>query len=172
VEFADFECPFCARASGSIDAVRAHYGSRLRYVFRHLPLVDAHPRALLAAQAAEAAGAQGKFWEMHDALFADQDHLSYDDLMDRVGALGLDEQLFDEAFDSPAIAARIRDDVASAQASGAQGTPTFFVDGVRWSGAIDATSLIAGINASIDAARREAAAEPGSDQNGTSPSTK
>ncbi|MDJ0348476.1 Na+/H+ antiporter NhaA [Cryobacterium sp. PH29-G1] len=171
VEFADFECPFCARATGSIDEVRAHYGSRLRYVFRHLPLVDDHPRALLAAQAAEAAGAQGKFWEMHDALFADQDHLSYDDLMDRVGTLGLNEQLFDEAFDAPATAARIRDDLASAQASGALGTPTFFINGQRWTGAIDARSLIAGINASIMAARREATADPDGDQGKTSPST-
>lgn len=170
MEFADFECPFCARATGSIDEVRAHYGSRLRYVFRHLPLVDAHPRALLAAQAAEAAGAQGRFWEMHDALFADQDHLSYDDLMDRVGALGLDEKLFGEAIDAPATAARIRDDLVSAEASGARGTPTFFIDGQRWTGAIDATSLIAGINASIDAARRAGTTVPGSDHDGISPS--
>ena len=160
VEFADFECPFCARATGSIDEVRAHFGPRLRYVFRHLPLVDVHPRSLLAAQAVEAAGAQGKFWEMHDALFADQDHLAYEDLMDRARELGLDEQLFDEAIEAPAAAARIRDDLASAQASGAQGTPTFFVDGQRWTGAIDAPSLIAGIEASIDAARRRTAGPP------------
>lgn len=171
VEFADFECPFCARATGSIDEVMAHFGPRLRYVFRHLPLVDVHPRARLAAEAAEAASAQGRFWEMHDALFADQDHLAYGDLMDRAKALGLDEQLFADAIDAPATAAGIRDDLASAQASGAGGTPTFFIDGRRWTGAIDAPSLIAGIDASIDATRPAAHKDPdhGEDQDGTGP---
>ena len=164
VEYADFECPFCARATGSIDEVRAHFGSRLRYVFRHLPLDDVHPRAFLAAQAAEAAGAQGKFWEMHDALFADQDHLAYGDIMNRARELGLDEQLFDDSMEAPATAARIRDDLASAQASGAQGTPTFFVDGQRWTGAIDALSLIDGINASIAVSGREDAANSSDDE--------
>ncbi len=173
VEFADFECPFCARATGSIDEVLAHYGPRLRYIFRHLPLVDVHPRARLAAEAAEAAGAQGRFWQMHDALFADQDHLAYGDLMDRARALGLDEQLFADAIDAPATSAGIRDDLASAQASGARGTPTFFIDGQRWTGAIDAPSLIVGIDASIDAARRAATAvsDPGEGRDGTGPST-
>ncbi len=173
VEVADFECPFCARATGSIDEVLAHYGPRLRYIFRHLPLVDVHPRARLAAEAAEAAGAKGRFWEMHDDLFADQDHLAYGDLMDRARALGLDEQLFADAIDAPATSAGIRDDLASARASGARGTPTFFIDGQRWTGAIDAPSLIVGIDASIDAARRAANAvsDPGEGRDGTGPST-
>ncbi len=154
VEFADFECPFCARASGSIDEVRAHYGPRLRYVFRHLPLVDVHPHALLAAQAAEAAGDQGAFWTMHDALFADQDHLTYEDLLARAEELSLDRQCFDDAIDAPRTAARIRDDLSSAQASGARGTPTFFVNDRRWTGATDAASLIAGLDAAIERSPR------------------
>ena len=154
VEFADFECPFCARASGSIDEVRAHCGPRLRYVFRHLPLVDVHPHALLAAQAAEAAGDQGAFWTMHDALFADQDHLTYDDLLARAEELSLDRQYFDDAIDAPRTAARIRDDLSSAEASGARGTPTFFVNDRRWTGATDAASLIAGLDAAIERSPR------------------
>ncbi|MGB3684309.1 MAG: Na+/H+ antiporter NhaA [Ornithinimicrobium sp.] len=147
VEFLDFECPFCARATGSIDDVRAHFGARLRYVVRHLPLVDVHPHAHLAAQAAEAAGRQGKFWEMHDALFADQDHLDRDALLARAADLGLDEQQFVKALDDHHTSAQVRDDLASAQASGARGTPTFFINGTRHTGPTDAASLIAAINA-------------------------
>ena len=166
VEFADFECPFCARATGAIDDVRAHYGPRLRYVFRHLPLVDVHPRARLAAAAAEAAGAQGRFWEMHDALFADQDHLGFEDLLERARALGLDEERFVDDLDGSRTGARVRDDLASAAASGARGTPTFFVDGQRWSGPSDAVSLIAAVDASI-ASRRETATVPATDPKDT-----
>lgn len=170
VEFADFECPFCARASGSIDDVRAHFGPRLRYVFRHLPLVDVHPHAQMAARAAEAAGAQGKFWEMHDALFADQEHLDYSGLVARAREIGLDVQRFDDALDDHAIGARVREDISSAQASGARGTPTFFVDGELWTGATDAASLIAGLDAALDV-RRDGATAPGTPATRTTTST-
>ena len=90
VEYGDFECPFCSRATGSIRDVREHFGDRLRYVFRHLPLEDVHPHAALAAEASEAAAAQGKFWEMHDHLFAHQDELELHDLMRHAWALDLD----------------------------------------------------------------------------------
>ncbi|MGB3828087.1 MAG: Na+/H+ antiporter NhaA [Ornithinimicrobium sp.] len=169
VEFLDFECPFCARATGSIDHIHDHFGARLRYVVRHLPLVDVHPRSLLAAQAAEAAGRQGKFWEMHDALFADQDHLEREDLLARAVNLGLDEEQFVDALDDHHTGARARDDIASAQASGARGTPTFFIDGERWAGPINAASLIAGLEGAIAAGTNRAPVQHDGDTTTTRP---
>lgn len=145
VEYADFECSFCARGTGVLEEVQAHFGGRLRYVLRHLPLLGVHPHAQLAAQAAEAAGAQDHFWEMHDSLFADQDDLTDESLVRRARELGLDEDRFLDDLDAPGVAARIRDDLLSAEASGAQGTPTYFVNGLRHTGAKDATSLIAAL---------------------------
>lgn len=148
VEYADFECPFCARATGVGREVRAHFGSRLRYVFRHLPLPDVHPHAELAAAAAEAAAAQGRFWEMHDLLFQHQDELGWQDLAGYAGQLGLDVEAFLRDVDQDRHAPRIRADVAGAEASGARGTPTFFVGEVRHEGPHDAQTLIKAIEAS------------------------
>lgn len=147
VEYADFECPFCARATGVAKAVRAHFGDDLRYVIRHLPLPDVHPHAELAAAAAEAAGAQGRFWEMHDVLFANQDQLELEDLAGYAGTLGLDVERFLRDVDEQRHAGRIREDVASAEASGARGTPTFFIGSRRHVGPYDAATLIAELEA-------------------------
>ncbi|GAA1477588.1 hypothetical protein GCM10009623_20340 [Nocardioides aestuarii] len=141
VEYADFECPFCGRATGAIEDLRAHFGDRLRYVFRHTPLVDVHPHAQLAAEAAEAAGAQGRFWEMHDRLFAHQDALSGADLLDHAAALGLDVSRFTRDLGSGRFRRHVEHDLESAGASGVAGTPTFFVNGRRHSGPTDATTL-------------------------------
>ncbi len=141
VEFADFECPFCARATGVLADLRARFGDELRYVVRHLPLPDLHPHAQLAAEAAEAAGAQGRFWEMHDRLFAHQDALGPDDLLAHAEAIGLDLDRFAEDLREGVHAARVREDVVSAEASGAGGTPTFYVGGRQHSGAYDQESL-------------------------------
>ncbi len=127
VEYGDFECPFCAKATGVALELRQRYGDDIRYVFRHLPLPDVHPYAELAARASVAADAQGRFWDMHDLLFAHQDELELEDLLGYAGDLGLDIEEFIRAMNSPRTAARIRSDVASAEASGARGTPTFFV---------------------------------------------
>jgi protein-disulfide isomerase len=148
VEYADFECPFCARSTGLGKELRAHFGDDLRYVFRHLPLPDVHPHAELAAAAAEAAAAQGRFWEMHDLLFAHQDELELEDLAGYAGDLGLDVEEFLRDVDEQRHAARIREDVADAEASGARGTPTFFVGEERHIGPYDAQSLIAELEAS------------------------
>jgi len=148
VEYGDFECPFCARATGVAREVRAHFGDDLRYVFRHLPLPDVHPHAEAAAAAAEAAGRQGRFWEMHDLLFAHQDELDVVDLAGHAGALGLDVDRFAADLDSPEVGARIRADVAGAEASGARGTPTFFMAERRHTGPWDAQTLIAELEAS------------------------
>jgi Na+/H+ antiporter NhaA len=142
VEYADFECPFCGRAEPAIRALlEAEAGEGLRYVFRHLPLPDVHPRAQLAAEAAEAAGAQGAFWEMHDRLYEHQDELAPKELRRHAEALGLDGERFLEDLRSGRFRARVRRDVDSADESGVSGTPTFFINGRRHHGVYDAASL-------------------------------
>jgi Na+:H+ antiporter, NhaA family len=143
VEYGDYECPFCGRATGAVDLLRERFGDELRYVFRHLPQPEVHPRAELAAEAAEAAAAQGAFWEMHDRLYAHQDELDPADLVDHADALGLDLERFARDLGTGEHAGRVRRDVASAQASGAEGTPTFFVNGTRVTGRYDAKALAA-----------------------------
>lgn len=145
VEYGDFECPFCGRATGAVEEVRERFGDQLRYVFRHLPLPEVHPHAELAAEAVEAAGEQGKFWAMHDRLFANQTALEPGDLVDHAIALGLDVGRFTRALGSGDHAAHVREDVASAQASGAEGTPTFYVNGQRLLGRYDADALAAAL---------------------------
>ena len=147
VEYGDFECPFCSRATGTVKELQAQLGDDLRYVFRHLPLPDVHDHSELAAQAAEAASAQGAFWEMHDLLFAHQDRLEYEDLVAYAGELGLDVDRFADDLHEGRLAARVRRDVASADASGARGTPTFFVGDRRHVGPYDARTLAAELNA-------------------------
>lgn len=151
VEYADFECPFCAKATGVSREVREHYGDRVRYVFRHLTLPEVHPHAELAAAAAEAAGEQGRFWEMHNLLFAHHDELELEDLAGYAGLLGLDVEEFLRGIHEQRHAARIREDVASAEASGARGTPTFFIGSTRHSGPYDALTLIEALDASAQA---------------------
>lgn len=153
VEYGDFECPFCAKATGVGRELREHFGDRLRYVFRHLPLPDVHPHAELAARAAVAAGYQGRFWEMHDTLFAHQNELEYEDLAGYAAKLGLDVERFLRDMNSQKAEARVRADVASAEASGARGTPTFFVNGERHVGAHDTQTLARALERSAPPAR-------------------
>jgi Na+:H+ antiporter, NhaA family len=134
VEYGDVECPYCGAVTGVVDDLRERYGDRLQYVFRHLPLEDSHPHARLAAEALEAAGAQGRFWEMHDRLFAEQDRLELDDLVGHAQALGMDAERFLEALHDEVHEAAIDADVDSAERSGVTGTPTFFVNGQRHAG--------------------------------------
>ncbi|MFD1828210.1 Na+/H+ antiporter NhaA [Streptomyces desertarenae] len=141
VEYGDFECPFCARATGVAQELREHFGDRLRYVFRHLPLPDVHPHAELAARAAVAADAQGRFWEMHDLLFEHHDRLEFEDLVSYAVDVGLDVERFLRHLDDERTAARVRADVAGAEAGGARGTPTFFVGTRRHTGPYDARTL-------------------------------
>ncbi|MCD0452990.1 Na+/H+ antiporter NhaA [Actinocorallia sp. API 0066] len=148
VEYGDFQCPFCARATGAAREMRQRFGDELRYVFRHLPLSDVHPQAELAARAAIAAGDQGRFWEMHDTLFAHQDELEFEDIAGYAGELGLDVEQFLRDLESEATAARVRADLASAEASGARGTPTFFVGDRRHIGPFDAQTLARELEAS------------------------
>jgi Na+/H+ antiporter NhaA len=143
VEYGDFQCPYCGRAE---PAVREILGDAdVRFVWRHLPLTDVHPEAELAAQAAEAAGAQGRFWEMHDLLLTHQDRLRKPDLLAYAEQLGLDVPRFQKELYSHTHLARVGLDVESADISGVSWTPTFFVDGRRQYGAFDAASLTSAI---------------------------
>ncbi|GAB3242363.1 Na+/H+ antiporter NhaA [Nocardioides dilutus] len=153
VEYLDYECPFCARVTGAAAEVKEHFGDRLRYVVRHLPL-EVHPHAELAAVAVEAADKQGRFWQMHELLFKHQDELELEDLTGYAADLGLDVERFLGDLSDERIAARIRRDVLSAAESGVRGTPTFFVGDRRHVGAHDARSLIEALERS--------AREPGS----------
>ncbi|MCF6377073.1 Na+/H+ antiporter NhaA [Nocardioides KLBMP 9356] len=150
VEYLDYECPFCARVSGVGDELRAHFGDRLRYVTRHLPL-PVHPHAELAALAVEAAARQGRFWEMHSVLFENQDELELEDLVGYAAEIDLDVEQFMRDLDDDEIARHVEHDVASAEASGVRGTPTFFVGDTRHVGPYDARSLIAALEATPEA---------------------
>ena len=140
VEYGDFECPYCGMAEPAVRELLRDYGE-VRYVWRHLPLNDVHPNARLAAEAAEAAGKQGAFWEMHDLLLDHQDALHTRDLMEYAGSLGLDTDRFAADLRKHAGMAHVSEDVDSADLSGVSGTPTFFVNGKRHYGAYDIETL-------------------------------
>jgi Na+/H+ antiporter NhaA len=152
VEYGDFECPYCGQAERIIRELLSVCEDDLRYVFRHLPLSDVHPHAQMAAEAAEAAGAQGAFWEMHDLLFAHQEALTPLDLRRYADALGLNTESFSEDLRQRRHAPRVSTDVASADASGVSGTPTFFVNGRRHYGVYDVAALTAAVRSARAAA--------------------
>ncbi|HVN11548.1 MAG TPA: Na+/H+ antiporter NhaA [Kineosporiaceae bacterium] len=152
VEYGDFECPYCGRAEPVVRELLADQGD-VRYVWRHLPLQQVHPHAALAAESTEAAGAQGAFWPMHDLLLTRQDHLTGKELVGYAEDLGLDVDRFREDLREHRFAARVAEDVQSAELSGVAGTPTFFINGRRHYGAYD----IATLTAAVDAARARAA---------------
>ena len=145
VEYGDYQCPYCGMAYPIVKAIQARLGPELRFVFRNFPLEDMHPHARRAAEAAEAAAAQGRFWEMHDALYEDQGALSPGDLIQRAERLGLDVPRFTHALERREHAARVDEDLRSGAYSGVNGTPTFFINGYRHDGASDPESLLAAI---------------------------
>jgi Na+/H+ antiporter NhaA len=146
VEYGDFECPYCGRAEPIVRELLADFGE-LRYVWRHLPLNDVHQHAQLAAEASEAAAAQGRFWEMSDTLLGNQDALTVRDLLRYAEELGLDEERFREHLRKRKGASRIAEDVESADMSNVSGTPTFFINGRRHYGAYDVDTLSAEVRA-------------------------
>jgi protein-disulfide isomerase len=147
VEYGDFECPHCGAAYPIVEEVRAKMGARLRFVYRSFPLKEMHPHAIHAAEAAEAAGAQGKFWQMHAMLFEHQDDLEDADLVQYAKALDLDGERFASELASGAYAERIRKDFRSGIKSGVNGTPTFFINGVRYDASWGASDLLAALEA-------------------------
>jgi protein-disulfide isomerase len=148
VEYGDYECPFCGAAAPAVKQVEQLVGDLL-FAYRHFPLTQIHPHAFQAAEAAEAAGAQGSFWEMHDLLFTHQDALELQDLFVYARALGLDLERFASDLANNAHAARVREDFMSGIRSGVNGTPTFFINDVRHNGGYDVQSLLAGISAAV-----------------------
>jgi Na+/H+ antiporter NhaA len=169
VQYGDFQCPYCGKAEPVVRELLGH--ADLRYVWRHLPLSDVHPQARLAAEATEAAAAQGKFWQMHDLLLEHQEKLNITDLVKYAGDLGLNQKRFHDDLISHAHAGRIESDIDSADSSGVSGTPTFFINGRRHYGAYDITALTAAIRMARARARlgREAPANP---ENKRVPSTR
>jgi Na+/H+ antiporter NhaA len=153
VEYGDFECPFCSRATGSIDQVREHFGGELRYVWRHLPLERVHPRAFDAARASEAAASQGRFWEMARELFSHQDDLEWSDIYRYAVTAGCDIERFDKdvRVHASRVVHRVQDDAQDAEVMDLNSTPTFFVNGKRHKGPWDAASLIRALEADRNA---------------------
>jgi NhaA family Na+:H+ antiporter len=146
VMYGDFQCPYCAAAQSIVRRVRDRLDGRLRFAFRHMPLPEVHPDAPKAAEASEAAAAQGAFWPMHDHLYAARGHLGFEDLVGHAAALGLDAERVRRELTDGVHAARVERDASGARAAGVQGTPAFFVNGVLHEGAFDAGSLVAALD--------------------------
>ncbi len=134
VEYGDYECPHCARAHPVVQQVRTRLGARMKFAFRNFPLAEIHPHATAAAEIAEAAALQGKFWEMHDALFANQEALDTPHLLQYARALHLDMNKLQTALADQKIGERVRADFLGGVRSGVNGTPTFFINGGRFDG--------------------------------------
>ena len=147
VEYGDYECPHCGRAYPIVKRIQERLGSRLRFVFRNFPLAEIHPHAQHAAEAAEAAAAQGRFSAMHDALFEHQGALSDADLVRYAADIGLDDGRVRRELHDHTHTARVREDFRSGVRSGVNGTPTFFINGVRHDAAWDFDTLVAALEA-------------------------
>jgi Na+/H+ antiporter NhaA len=158
VEYGDYECPYCGQAEQVVRDLLDSFGHDLRYVWRHVPLNDVHTYAQTAAEAAEAAAAQGRFWDMHDRLLDHQDELRFPDLIRHARELGLDIERFQQELRGREYAPRIAEDVASADASGVAGTPTFFINGRRHYGAYDLPTLTEAVRAAHQRAQQLASA--------------
>jgi protein-disulfide isomerase len=149
IEYGDYQCPFCGEAYPTIKQLQQEVGDGMRFVFRNFPLTSVHPYAEVAAEAAEAAGGQGKFWEMHDTLYEHQDELRPEQLIAHAARLGLDIQLFTQDLIKHAYLEKVREDFMSGLRSGVNGTPTFFINGVRHDGAYDFDTLLDAIEAHL-----------------------
>jgi len=150
VEYGDYECPHCKRAFPIVQEIQQRMGRRLRFVYRNFPLRESHPHAQHAAEAAEAAGAQGKFWEMHDRLFERQFALEDENLVEYAADLGLDSARFRRELTQRTYEPRVREDFRSGVLSGVNGTPTFFINGVRHDDGWEAEPLVAALERAAD----------------------
>ena len=146
VQYGDYECPYCGAAYPIIKEVQARMGERLRFVFRNFPISTSHPHAEQAAEAAEAADAQGRFWEMHDVLYENQRRLRDQDLRAYAEQLELDMVRFDKELAEHVHAERVHEDFLSVVRSGVNGTPTFYINGARHDGGYDVETLVAALD--------------------------
>jgi protein-disulfide isomerase len=154
VEYGDFECPNCRQAQSALQLLLERFDGRVRLVFRNFPLEDVHPHALAAAEAAECAGAQGKFWPMHDLLFANQAHLKPKDLHGYAERVGVEMARFTAEMDDHVYLQRVREDLQSGVESGVRATPTFFVDGRIEDVSFGLRSLFDAVEARLHSAAR------------------
>jgi protein-disulfide isomerase len=145
VEYGDYECPYCGAAYPIIKEVQARMGDRLRFVFRNFPITTSHPHAEQAAEAAEAAAIRDRFWEMHDLLYENQKRLRDEDLLGYAEKLGLDVVAFERELAEHVHTARVREDFMSGVRSGVNGTPTFYINGVRHDDSYDVETLISAL---------------------------
>jgi protein-disulfide isomerase len=145
VEYGDFECPYCRAAVDIVNALQQALGDQLSFTFRHFPMRDVHPHAQHAAEVAEAAAAEGHFWEMHDWLFAGQNALDDQALIRYARELDLDAETLPQELYDHAYAARVDEDLQSGLASGVTSTPTFFIDGARYDGSVSLPKMLAAI---------------------------
>jgi protein-disulfide isomerase len=147
VEYGDYQCPYCGQAFPIVREIQRRLKDQLCFVFRNFPLANAHPNAEVAAEAAEAAGAQGRFWEMHDVLYENQAALEPESLIEYGAALGLDVDRFTRELNEHVYAPRVKEDFRSGARSGVNGTPTFFINGERHDGPFDLHSLLNALKA-------------------------
>jgi protein-disulfide isomerase len=145
VQYGDYECPYTRQSTTIVRAIQQQLGEQLRFVFRNFPLTEIHPHALHAAFAAEAAAAQGKFWQMHDYIFHHQHTLEDSDLEQFAGAVGLDIQQFARDMAKRPYISRIEEDLQSGIRSGVRGTPTFFINGVLYPGSWEKEALLSAL---------------------------
>jgi protein-disulfide isomerase len=145
VEYGDYECPYCGRAYPIIKRIHKHLGDNLRFVFRNFPITRSHPHAQHAAEAAEAAGAQNRFWEMHDHLYEHQQNLDDDNLMQYASVLGMDTARFGDELARHVYADHVHEDFMSGIRSGVNGTPTFYINGIRYDYSWDEKTLLTAI---------------------------
>ena len=141
VEYGDFECPHCGRAYPIVKALQKRFGDQLRLVYRHFPLAEMHPNAESAAETSEFAGTRKKFWEMHDLLFENQEQLGSPLYQELAETLGLPGALLIEALEAGEFTPKVRSDFSSGVRSGVNGTPTFFINGIRYDGPVDVVSM-------------------------------
>jgi protein-disulfide isomerase len=149
LEYGDFECPYCAMARPILQGLVTEHPDTIHLVFRHFPIATTHPHALIAAEAAEAAGAQGKFWEMHDLLFTHQNRLVFDDLRIYADKLGLDMARFDREMMTHRYEDEVQKDFHSGIQDGANGTPSIFINGLRYDGPRERSSILSAIRTQI-----------------------
>jgi protein-disulfide isomerase len=151
LQYGDYECPYCGEAYPILKEIQSQMGERLRFVFRNFPISTSHPHAEAAAEAAEAADAQGRFWEMHDLLYERQRNLTDEDLHRYAEELGLDVQRFDKEMGEHVHAERVHEDFMSGVRSGVNGTPTFYINGVRHDDSYETDVLLAALERAADA---------------------